>query len=275
MKRIILLIPGFLLVLSLNVFGHCDSRKGPVVTAARESLRTGNINYVLIWIKKKDEPRIVQAFHQTLKVRKTNPDLREWADEYFFETVVRIHRVGEGESYTGIKEDLQPQKWIVITDSALNKSSVEYIIQFLELSLQEEVKNKFNEALAKKNFNPDNVDAGRLYLEKYVELLHYIENVYSVLQSAKEKVTPGESNDALSVDKNVSLASQREMLPDHETNALSTLAVFVILGGIVLIIAIQIFMSHRKRKTPFSSHRHSHYHIKNHSMINGYKEVNN
>jgi hypothetical protein len=44
-------------------------------------------------------------------VRKLNPEAKEFADMYFFETLVRIHRAGEGEPYTGIKpagRDLGP-----------------------------------------------------------------------------------------------------------------------------------------------------------------------
>lgn len=31
---------------------HCDTRDGPVVRAAEEALRKGNVNYVLIWVPK-------------------------------------------------------------------------------------------------------------------------------------------------------------------------------------------------------------------------------
>ncbi|GGC16464.1 hypothetical protein GM672_09220 [Massilia buxea] len=37
---------------------HCDGIDGPVVTAARQALATGNPNSVLIWVRKVDEPQI-------------------------------------------------------------------------------------------------------------------------------------------------------------------------------------------------------------------------
>jgi hypothetical protein len=41
---------------------HCDGLDGPVVTAARKALATGNVNLVLIWVQKANEPEIKAAF---------------------------------------------------------------------------------------------------------------------------------------------------------------------------------------------------------------------
>ena len=84
-------------------FAHCDGLDGPVVKVAQKALETGNVNLVLIWVQKKDEGEVKKAFQKTLAVRKLNPQAKELADMYFFETLVRIHRAGEGEPYTGLK----------------------------------------------------------------------------------------------------------------------------------------------------------------------------
>lgn len=51
-----------------------------------------------------DESQIRSAFERTLKVRAFSPEAREMADNYFFETQVRVHRAGEGEPYTGLNQ---------------------------------------------------------------------------------------------------------------------------------------------------------------------------
>ena len=51
-------------------FAHCDGLDGPVVTAAQKALESGNVNPVLIWVQKKDEQTIKDAFQKTLAVRK-------------------------------------------------------------------------------------------------------------------------------------------------------------------------------------------------------------
>ena len=102
-----------MLLSTTSALAHCDGMDGPVVRAAQKALEAGDVNLVLIWVQKKDEQTIKDAFQKTLEVRKLDPKARELADMYFFETLVRIHRAGEGESYTGIKpagQDLGPAK---------------------------------------------------------------------------------------------------------------------------------------------------------------------
>jgi len=83
---------------------HCDSLDGPVVKAARQALDTGNVNRVLIWVKHTDEAQIKDAFRKASTVRQLNSSAKELADNYFFETLVRVHRSGEGAPYTGITQ---------------------------------------------------------------------------------------------------------------------------------------------------------------------------
>src|SRR5687768_9733513 len=82
---------------------HCDTLDGPVVAAARKALDSGNVNAVLIWVQSRDDAEIRNHFQKTMAVRKAGPQARELADMYFFETLVRLHRAGEGAGYTGLK----------------------------------------------------------------------------------------------------------------------------------------------------------------------------
>src|SRR5215475_8847490 len=90
--RNLLLALLVLVVPPATAMAHCDTMDGPVVKAAQQALRTRNVNFVLIWIKQKDEPEIRQAFQQTITVRKLSRAARQLADRFFFETVVRVHR---------------------------------------------------------------------------------------------------------------------------------------------------------------------------------------
>jgi len=83
------------------VAAHCDTLDGPVVGAARRALDTGNVDLVLVWVQKDDEAEVLGHFQKTLAVRKLSPQARDLADMYFFETLVRLHRAGEGAGYTG------------------------------------------------------------------------------------------------------------------------------------------------------------------------------
>ena len=162
-----------------NLFAHCDGMDGPVVTAAKQALEAGDVNPVLIWVSKKDESEIRNAFQKTLAVRKLNPEAKELADMYFFETLVRIHRAGEGEPYTGIKpagRDLGPA--VPAADKAIADGKLEPLYKILIDKIHEGLHEKFKEVMKKKDFKKNDVDAGREFVEAYVPFVHYVETLY-------------------------------------------------------------------------------------------------
>ena len=82
---------------------HCDSLDGPVAKAVQKALETGNVNPVLAYAPAAAETEIRAAFDKSRKVRNVNADVRALADLAFMETVIRLHRAGEGAAYTGLK----------------------------------------------------------------------------------------------------------------------------------------------------------------------------
>jgi hypothetical protein len=158
---------------------HCDGLDGPVVKAAQQALQTGDLYQVLIWVRPQDEDEIKQAFDETLAVRKLNSQAQAFADRYFFETLVRIHRAGENAPYTGLKpagRDLGPA--IPAADKALETGSDQALTQLLTEKVREGVHRHFKEAVEKKKFAPNDVAAGREYVEAYVVYIHYVESLY-------------------------------------------------------------------------------------------------
>lgn len=104
MKSLLALLAlSVLLLVPQIVLAHCDTMDGPVVKAAQKALEAAKAGPVLAWVHPKDEAEIKTAFLETLAVRKLSPEAKELADRYFFETLVRIHRAGEGAPYTGLK----------------------------------------------------------------------------------------------------------------------------------------------------------------------------
>jgi hypothetical protein len=158
---------------------HCDGMDGPVVKAAQKALAEGNVNLVLIWVQPDDEAAIKTAFLKTLAVRKLSPEAKELADMYFFETLVRIHRAGEGAPYTGLKpagRNLGPI--IPAADKAIADGKVEPLLKLLPAAAHAGVRKHFKEMLAKKNFKVDDVPAGRAYVEAYVTFMHAAEGIH-------------------------------------------------------------------------------------------------
>jgi hypothetical protein len=189
-----------------KALAHCDGMDGPVVKAAQKALESGNVNLVLIWVQKNDEAEIRNAFAQTLAVRKLSAEAKALADRYFFETLVRIHRAGEGEPYTGLKpagRDLGPA--IPAADRALDTHSVDALEKLLSDAVQAGVRAHFREAAAKASFDKDNVAAGREYVKAYVEFLHYVEQLYE----AAAKPAHGHAPEAGKADADVESRAAR------------------------------------------------------------------
>lgn len=172
-------VTGMAALYSAPAYAHCDGMDGPVVKAAQAALAKGDVNLVLIWIRKNDEAEIREAFDRTMSVRKLSPQAKELADTYFFETLVRIHRTGEGAPYTGLKpagRDLGPA--IPAADLALKSGNVTPLTNLLVEKMRTGVMTRYKRAMATKTFNVQDVDAGREYIEAYVTYIHYIEGMY-------------------------------------------------------------------------------------------------
>ena len=167
------------LVVPARAVAHCDGLDGPVVKAAQRALDTRNPALVLIWVQAKDEPEIQAAFEQAVVVRALSPQAKELADRYFFETVVRVHRAGEGAPFTGLKpagRDLGPA--IPAADKALEDGSVEPLAKLLTEAMQRHLREHFTGAVIAKDFKAGDRAAGREYVAAYVAFIHYVERVY-------------------------------------------------------------------------------------------------
>ena len=175
---------------------HCDTLDGPVVSAARKALETGNVNLALGWVQKDDEAEIRNAFQKASAVRKTNAAAKDLADTYFFETLVRVHRAGEGAPYAGLKPAGEPEPAIAAADKAIETGKLEPVAKLLTDRLHDGLHKQFDAVTAKKNYGANDVAAGRAYASAYVEYVHYVERLYDAAGTsgpahAQEKPTPG------------------------------------------------------------------------------------
>lgn len=191
---------GALAVTPARALAHCDGLDGPVVKAARQALEARDPAFALIWVQEKDEREIRTAFEQTLAVRGLSPRARELADRFFFETLVRVHRAGEGAPFTGLKpagRDLGPA--IPAADEAMRTGSVEPVRRLLTRVVDERLAGRFGEAMAARTFEPDDVRAGRTYVKAYVEFIHFVERLYESAMNAPHGHF--EESDAVSRDR--------------------------------------------------------------------------
>lgn len=132
-------------------------------------------------MQKGDEKEINMAFNKALKER-VKDEKREAADREFFETLVRVHRAGEGAPFTGIKpagEELNSA--VVAADRSIENGKIDGVSSLLEKTMNEKLDHYFSRVNATKNFAVNDVQSGREFVRSYVEYVHYVEGLNEVL----------------------------------------------------------------------------------------------
>ncbi len=177
-----------------NIVGaHCDTLAGPVVKAAKMAIEKGDVTPVLKWVKKEYEGEIREAFKKTLTVRKQSTEAKELADMYFFETLVRLHRAGEGAPYTGLKPGEAVEPIIAEADKALEAASVDKLVRMVTDAVAKGIREHFGLVKETKKHADESVEAGREFVEAYVEFTHYVERLH--LDATGQPAHHGESKE--------------------------------------------------------------------------------
>jgi len=187
MNKKFFLLTGLLMIIIVpSAFAHCDTMDGPVVFAAKEALVTKNVNHVLIWVQPTQEKEVIVAFEAAIN----DPD-----KEYdFFATLVRVHREGEGAEFEGLKPAGVVEPIVQLSDQAIEQNDVAIVLDPLTKTLQQSITEQFQELQAKKDFSPDDVEAGREYVEHYVTFMHNVEGIDVTLHGSGH-VHEGESHE--------------------------------------------------------------------------------
>lgn len=164
-----------LIASSIPAAAHCDTMNGPVVASARQAIAAADVTPVLKWVKPEYEPEVRTAFGRTLRVRPLSAEARELADQYFFETAVRLHRAGEGEPYTGLKNE-PPEPVIAKADAALESGDLEGLVPAgINKDVADSLRARFARVQATKLHADDSIAAGREYVAAYVDFMHHVE----------------------------------------------------------------------------------------------------
>jgi hypothetical protein len=169
---------------------HCDGVDGPVAIAAQRAIETGNVNLALPYAPAAAEAEIVAKFQEARRVRTRGRDARALADRAFVETVVRLHRLGEGASYTGLRPaGLDYGPMIPAAESALDTGDLAVV----RAILLEEIDRGLQERLAQvaelrsASLEPashDGVAAARARVSAELGFIGYAESLRQAVHAA-------------------------------------------------------------------------------------------
>ena len=160
---------------------HCDAIDGPVVKAAARALDAEDVDLILPYVQVEGEDEVRTAFERAVGARRV-PEAREVADRYFFETVVRVHRAGEGAPYTGLKPaglDVGPV--IPVAERAIETGSSDELLRVLQDALHDEMKRRFDEVMALQKGAAGPVPEARVYVEEMLGLQVWSHRLYQAI----------------------------------------------------------------------------------------------
>jgi hypothetical protein len=164
---------------------HCDSLDGPVVTAARHALEAGDVDRVLPYVPEEAEAEVRGAFEQVSAARALGGEARDVADRHFFETVVRLHRAGEGAPYTGLKPAGTSHGPVIpLAERAVLTGSADEVGEFLARELTEEVKRRLAQVHSLAVARERSVGDARRYVEAMLGFEVYCHHLHTAIRAA-------------------------------------------------------------------------------------------
>lgn len=178
---IVFMSAGAWLVASKAAFAHCDTLDGPVVIEAKVALEKGDVTPLLKWVKKDHEEEIKTAFKMALAVRAKGSEAKELADMYFFETLIRVHRAGEGAPYTGLKPPGTIEPPVAAADKAIETGSADNLAEKIGQAAEKGVSERFERLVEANKHKDESTEAGRKYVASYVEFVHYVEGLHNII----------------------------------------------------------------------------------------------
>lgn len=163
---------------------HCDSLDGPVVTAARRALDADDVDLVLPFVPEAGEDEVRAVFDRVRSARGAGAEAREVADQLFFETVVRVHRAGEGAPYSGLRPaglDVGPV--IPLAEKAVETGSAEEVADFLAGVLREELTHRLERVTALAATKDRSVPDARAWVEAMLGFEVYSHHVLQAVHA--------------------------------------------------------------------------------------------
>jgi hypothetical protein len=154
------------------------------VTAARHALDAGDVDLVLPFVHADGESEVRAMFRQVLPVRSLGPEARATADRLFFETVVRVHRSGEGAPYTGLKPAGLPVGPVIpLAERAIEEECIHQLADFLNNALREELQHRLDLVHGLAQHRGRSLQTEREYVQAVLSFEVYSHHLYQAIHS--------------------------------------------------------------------------------------------
>jgi hypothetical protein len=166
---------GVIVLWPRRASAHCDTDDGPAVTDGRLALETGDPGPALAWVHPEGDAEVREVFGLAQRVRALGEESRIVADRLFLETLVRVHRAGEGAGFDGIKPAGRVDPVVAAADRAIDMGAIEPLASLVPPERLPELRARLARALALKDHDVRDVEAGRRWVAAYVSFIKFAE----------------------------------------------------------------------------------------------------
>jgi hypothetical protein len=166
---------GVIVLWPRSASAHCDTEDGPAVADGRLALEMGDPSPALAWVHSEGDEKVREVFGLAQRARALGGDARLVADRLFLETLVRLHRAGEGAGFEGIKPAGQIDPVVAAADRSIEVGEIEPLAGLVPPERLPELRSRLTRALALKDHDVRDVEAGRRWVAAYVSFVKYAE----------------------------------------------------------------------------------------------------
>ncbi|MFB5946719.1 DUF6448 family protein [Albibacterium profundi] len=176
-----MLLAAFMLAFSMPIYAHCDSYDGPVIQDALKALNKGEVSYIMKWIEEEHENEIKNLFKKTVALKNEDAEVYKIVEKHFLETLVRVHREGEGAAFTGLKPAGSATPIIQMADKSIADESVNSLLTNLDKHIRTVIAEKYEKVNALSKVKDNSIEEGRAYVAAYVDYTHTLEAIEGAL----------------------------------------------------------------------------------------------
>jgi|SRR5665647_15780 len=167
---------AIILMMPITASAHCDTMDGPTVADGYKAIESNNVNYVLKWVQPEYEDDITKIFNLTMKVKDLSSEAKEISEQYFFSELVRMHRAGESAPFDGLKPTGTPiDEKVLAADKSIEAGNLSPLEGLIEEEKLPELTERFENVMALKDYDVNDVEEGREYIEAYVKFFKFAE----------------------------------------------------------------------------------------------------
>lgn len=170
-----LVAAGVIILWPRSASAHCDTEDGPAVADGRRALQAGDPGAALAWVHADGEAEVRDVFGMAQRVRALGGEARLVADRLFLETLVRVHRAGEGVGFEGIKPAGTIDPVVAAADRAIELRDMGPLDGLVPPDRLPELRARLARALALQDHDARDVEAGRRWVAAYVSFVKYAE----------------------------------------------------------------------------------------------------